>query len=175
MFAFFSQPPAPGFQKVSQVQLLRADRQAFVRLGETFNGSLKVVPGAGKPLDPLIERLENDVSVTTLCYRLQRKRVQVVRKAIQTRWTRRDRRPQVQTGRRATSFKKGTKGKSKGKNKKREQVPTGLKGMHSRTPQCDQICYGYNLGTCKQGSACPRKHVCAVPGCYTNHPQTEHQ
>ena len=44
MFAIFSQPPAPGFQKVSQAQLLRADRQAFVRLSETFNGSLKVMP-----------------------------------------------------------------------------------------------------------------------------------
>ncbi|CAK9057508.1 unnamed protein product, partial [Durusdinium trenchii] len=64
MFAVFSQPAAPGFSKISQAQLLRADRQAFVRLSETFTGSLKVMPMAGKPLDPMIEKLENDVSVT---------------------------------------------------------------------------------------------------------------
>ena len=77
----------------------------------------------------------------------------------------------------ANKFQKGnTKGAPKGgKNKKREPVPQALKGMHSRTPQGDPICFGYNLGTCKQGSSCSRKHVCAVPGCYKNHPQTEHQ
>ena len=64
MFAIYSQSPAPGFQKVSQAQMLRADRQAFIRLGENFSGSLKVAPMAGKPLDPLIEKLETDVSVT---------------------------------------------------------------------------------------------------------------
>ena len=32
MFAIFAQPAAPGFQKVSQAQLLRADHQAFIRL-----------------------------------------------------------------------------------------------------------------------------------------------
>lgn len=175
MFAVFSQPPAPGFQKVTQAQLLRADRQAFVRLGETFNGSLKVMPMAGKPLDPLIEKLETDVSVTYFMLPMsthgsssgsQGDSSKVDKKRQETPST--DKPP-------ANKFQKGAKGKGKSKNKKREPVPTGLKGMHSRTPQGDQICYGYNLGTCKQGSACPRKHVCAVPGCYKAHPQTEHQ
>ena len=49
---------------------------------------------------------------------------------------------------------------------KNKPQPNTTKGRHSRTPQGDQICFGYNLGTCKQGSACPRKHVCAVPGCH---------
>ena len=34
LFTMFQQAPAPGFQKVSQAQLLRADRQAFLRLNE---------------------------------------------------------------------------------------------------------------------------------------------
>ena len=42
MFAIYAQAPAPGFQKVSQSQLLRADRHSFVRLSETFTGNLKV-------------------------------------------------------------------------------------------------------------------------------------
>ena len=64
MFALYAQAPAPGFQKVTQAQLLRADRQAFVRISEQFTGSLKSFAGAGKPLDPLIERLESDMTVT---------------------------------------------------------------------------------------------------------------
>ena len=62
-------------------------------------------------------------------------------------------------------FHKGSKAKGKGKSKKRKPVPSGRKGMHSRTAKGDQICYGYNLGTCKQGSACPRKHVCMFVLC----------
>eukprot|EP00434_Breviolum_minutum_P016189 symbB.v1.2.014265.t1/scaffold1033.1/size247163/3 len=64
LFSVYSQAVAPGFQKISQSQLLRADRQAFVRLGELFSGSLKQGAGPGKPLDPYIVQLENDVSVT---------------------------------------------------------------------------------------------------------------
>jgi len=175
MFAIFSQPAAPGFQKVSQAQLLRADRQAFVRLSETFNGSLKVMPMAGKPLDPMIERLESDVSVT---YFMLPVPSQTGSSGSQGDANKVDKKRQETANAdkpQPNKFQKGSKGKGKGKNKKREPVPSGLKGMHSRTPQGDQICYGYNLGTCKQGSACPRKHVCAVPGCYKNHPQTEHQ
>ena len=174
MFAVFSQPAAPGFSKISQAQLLRADRQAFVRLSETFTGSLKVMPMAGKPLDPMIEKLENDVSVTyfMLPVPIQSNSSNVS----DSNKTDKKRQAEASSEKpQPNKFTKNTKGKGKGKNKKREPVPAGLKGTHSRTPQGDQICFGYNLGTCKQGSACPRKHVCAVPGCYKNHPQTEHQ
>lgn len=40
MFAMMAQAPAPGFQRISQAQLLRADRQAFVRIGELCNGAV---------------------------------------------------------------------------------------------------------------------------------------
>ena len=175
MFAVFSQPPAPGFQKVTQAQLLRAGRQAFVRLGETFNGSLKVMPMAGKPLDPLIEKLETDVSVTYFMLPMSTYSSSIGSQGDSSKVDKKRQETPSADKPQANKFQKGTKGKGKSKNKKREPVPTGLKGMHSRTPQGDQICYGYNLGACKQGSACPRKHVCAVPGCYKAHPQTEHQ
>ena len=64
LFALYSQTPAPGFQKISQTQLLGADRQAFVKLGELHTGPVKPGPGPGKLLDPLVGRLEHDVSVT---------------------------------------------------------------------------------------------------------------
>ena len=64
MFAIYSQAPAPGFQKVSQSQLLRADRHSFVRLSENFTGNLKVAPTTGLPLDPLIAKFDTDMSIT---------------------------------------------------------------------------------------------------------------
>ena len=57
LFSLYAQAP-------TQAQLLRADRQAFVRISEQFTGSLKTFAGASKPLDPLIERLEADMTVT---------------------------------------------------------------------------------------------------------------
>ena len=54
LFNIYSQSVARGFHKVSQAQLLRADRQAFVRLGELFTGLLKQGTGPGKALDPYI-------------------------------------------------------------------------------------------------------------------------
>ena len=175
MFAVFSQPPAPGFQKVSQAQLLRADRQAFVRLGEMFSGSLKVLPMAGKPLDPLIERLETDVTVTYFMLPVASHSTSSSSQGDSSKVDKKRSDAVPSDKPQPNKFQKSAKGKGKGKNKKREPVPQGLKGMHSRTPQGDQICFGYNLGTCKQGAACARKHVCAVPGCYKNRPQTEHQ
>ena len=171
MFEIYSQSPAPGFSKVSQAQLLRADRQSFIRLSEMFTGSLKATTTAGYPLDPHIEKLYTDVSVTYYMLPIPTSS-QSSSSSDKTDKKRPEAAPKAAAP--ANKFlKSGTKGKGKGK--KREPVPQALKGMHSRTPQGDAICFGYNLGTCKHGSSCQRKHVCAVPGCYKNHPQTEHQ
>ena len=179
LFSLYAQAPAPGFQKVTQAQLLRADRQAFVRMSEQFTGSLKTFAGAGMPLDPLIERLEADMTVTYFMLPIPAGHGQ---SGSSTDKPDKDKkRPDAPgTNKGPTNTNKHQKGASKGSNKgpkgkKRDPVPQSLKGMHSRTPQGDPICFAFNLGSCKQGTACPRKHVCAVPGCYKAHPQTEHQ
>ena len=64
MFALMEQPPAPGFARVTQAHVLRADRQAFIRLGEQVNGALKPRADGTKPLDDVINTLANDVSVS---------------------------------------------------------------------------------------------------------------
>ena len=172
LFALYSQSPAPGFQKISQAQLLRADRQAFIRMSELFTGSLKGPVTAGKPLDPYIDRLESDMTVTYFMLP-----VPIGHGGSSGDKADKDRkRPETPGNKNTQPPKKVPKGASKGnsKGKKRDPIPQALKGMHSRTPQGNPICFGYNLGTCKQGSKCPRQHVCAVPGCYKDHPQTEH-
>ena len=152
---------------------MRADRQAFIRMSELFTGSLKGPVTAGKPLDPYIERSESDMTVTYFMLP-----VPVSHGGSSSDKADKDKkRPETPGNKGTQPPKKVPKGASKGnsKGKKRDPVPQALKGMHSRTPQGDPICFGYNLGTCKQGSKCPRQHVCAVPGCYKDHPQTEHQ
>ena len=173
LFSLYSQPPAPGFQKVSQAQLLRADRQAFIRLSELHTGSLKSAVGAGKPLDPYVEKLEGDMTVTYFMLPVPTSHsASSADKGDKD--TKRPSPPNTKGGQTPKKFQKGSsKGGNKGK--KRDPMPQALKGMHSRTPQGDPICFSYNLGTCKQGASCPRKHVCAVPNCYKGHPQTEHQ
>jgi hypothetical protein len=179
MFALYAQSPAPGFQKVTQAQLLRADRQAFVRFSEQFTGSLKSYAGAGRPLDPFIEKLESDMTVTYFMLPIPVSHGQSASSGDKVdkdkKWPEAPSGNKGQTG--GNKFQKGTsKGAQKGsKGKKRDPVPQSLKGMYSRTPQGDPICFGYNLGSCKQGDSCPRKHVCAVPGCYKAQPQSEHQ
>ena len=168
MFAIYSQPPAPGFQKVSQAQILRADRQSFVRLNEMFTGSLKSAPMAGLPLDALIEKFDTDMSITYYMLPVQSSQAATAPDKVDKKRVE----PAPKSGAPPPKYQKDGKGKSKGK--KREPIPQALKGMHSRTPQGDPICFGYNLGTCKNTS-CQRKHVCAVPGCYKSDPQTEHQ
>ena len=64
MFALYTQPAAPTFAKVSQTQLLRADRQSFLRLAELVAGGFKVGPSGTLPLDDAINMLQNDMTVT---------------------------------------------------------------------------------------------------------------
>ena len=173
LFALYAQSPAPGFAKISQSQLLRADRQAFVRMSELFTGSLRAPIAAGKPLDPYIEKLESDMTVTYFMLPMPTSHA-----SSSTDKAEKDKkRPDAPNVKGAQPPKKVPKGNAKGssKGKKREPIPQALKGHHSRTPQGEAICFGFNLGTCKQGSKCPRHHVCSVPGCYKAHPQTEHQ
>ena len=168
LFALYAQSRAPGFSKISQSQLLRADRQAFIRMSELFTGSLKAPIAAGKPLHPYIEKLESDMTVTYFMLPVPTSHA-AVRQTSRIK-TRRDLTRQIQ---KVVNHPRRFPSKGNSKGKKRDPIPQALKGHHARTPQGEPICFGFNLGTCKQGSKCPRQHVCSVPGCYKAHPQTE--
>ena len=64
MFTLYTQPSAPGFNKVSQAQLLRADRQSFLRLAEMVTDGFKANAAGILPLDDAFDRLHNDVRVS---------------------------------------------------------------------------------------------------------------
>ena len=177
LFGLLAQPPAPGFAKISQAQLLRADRQSFVRMGEKANGSLKPDPAGVRPLDAIIEDLYNDVSVSYFLLPLPLSSHDSAKDSSNKSSSsatkpanKRDHEDGSNPGGTKNKFAKG-KGKSK---TKRDPMPQGLRGMWSRTKDGKPICFSYNLGKCTAGDKCPREHICCVPNCGKAHPQTEH-
>ena len=64
MFNFMAQTPAPGYAKISHTQLLRADRQAFLRLAETVSPPFTENAAGTLPIDDALNRLDTDVTVT---------------------------------------------------------------------------------------------------------------
>jgi len=54
------------------------------------------------------------------------------------------------------------------------KMPQKLIGMNS-THDGRPICFGYNLGNCRQGASCTRLHVCCKPGCGASHPLADHK
>ena len=125
-------------------------------------------------MDPLIEKLESDVSVTY--FMLPHASSQSSKEPASSS-TDGAKRKQQATKQADTSkyLKKGGKGPGKAKAKARDPMPAALQGMHSRTPKGLPICFAYNLGSCKAGVKCSHEHVCCVPGCYKQHPHLEHQ
>ena len=167
LFTMFQQAPAPGFQKVSQAQLLRADRQAFLRLNELSAGSLKPDATGKRALDDFIDSLHFDVSVTYFLLPIQNQSgssptsppTGAPKRIIEHHGTPP---PKKQ--------KKGGKGRGKGGG--RDPTPKGLRGGYTRTEDNRPICFNYNLNKCNDPS-CARVHVCTV--CRKAHPQTEHK
>ena len=139
MFAIYAQSPAPGFQKVSQAQMLRADRQAFIRLGENFSGSLKIAPMAGKPLDPLIEKLETDVSVTYFMLPVS-SHSGASASADSSKSDKRKAEVAATDKPQPNKFQKGSKGKGKSKGKKeRAGAPVVEGNALSHSPRSDMF------------------------------------
>ena len=64
MFNMMSQSVAPGFTAPGQTQLLRADRQSFLRLAEMVTTGFKADGIGNLPLDAAFEQLHTDVTVT---------------------------------------------------------------------------------------------------------------
>ena len=172
LFALLTQLPAPGFGRPGHAQLLRADRQAFMRLAETVSPPYHINAAGVLPLDLAFDQLHNDVTVT---YHMLPVPLGRHRDDDKTSNATSTKTPPIKKtpGGNKTGGAPSSKGKGGGKNK-RQPMPHQLHGMHHKTPSGKAICFNFNLGKCKD-KKCPREHVCCMPGCYKNHPQTEHE
>ena len=168
LFNLMAAPNIPGYSKVSLQQVIRTDQQAFARLAELVNGSLKERPDGSLPLDAALEGLCNDSSVMVFMQPLPHKSASTAAAASSQPSAskpppRADDHP----------AKRQKKGKGKGGKRQRDPVPSALEGCSSRTPEGKAICYNYNLKKCDAGDSCPRQHVCGK--CFKKHPFLDHR
>ena len=63
LFSVMQQPVAPGFAKISLIQLLRTDRIAFARMTELARTGIKPSSTGVRPLDALMSSMRSDSTV----------------------------------------------------------------------------------------------------------------
>ena len=187
------QPPPPGHRQVDLVQIMRADRAAWLHIAENIS-SLKKLPDGSLPLDSAFESLPSVPHVTfyllpTLGANKQPgKRPGAPLSDAESK-------PKTKSARRREALKRklsgqggdvpppptpipgaaSRKGRGKGSREGR-QFPIELKGMMSRMPNGKRICWDFNcLAGCPNGEDCPNgAHVCMRPKCFQPHPQHKH-
>lgn len=178
LFSHLERVPPAGYDHVSKEQLLRADKQGWIRLAEILP-SIKRQPDGSRPLDAGFASLRTDPSVIFHLLPLPTTIRKQSKPNKPQRYTEdREREDSPNPVKRRKGDKKG-KGKGKNKGKQSEdRMPAELKGLRSNTKSGERICWNYNLPSQKcsfasAGEACKRgRHVCMK--CEGAHPQYEH-
>ena len=176
LFQLMRQPAPPGFKQPTLVQLLRTDRQCFVRMQELARDGIKPRPDGTRPLDAILGNMHNDSSV--MFYMLPTQQAQRERSRSPNR-----KKKQWENDKGNKEWKKQSwysqqedpkKGKYKGQQWNSGKLPIALKGCASATPDGKRICFSFNISTCDKaqpGGSCDKgAHVCATKGCFGNHP-----
>ena len=178
MFQVMRQPAPPGFKQPGITQLLRTDRQAFVRMQELTRDGIKPKPDGTRPLDQILQDMAQDHTV--MFYMLptiapaSRKADKPKPKAKAAAWeghgnddgqnwkkTKPSQWKQQQKGQKHW----GAGGASAGK------LPAALKGCAASLPDGSRLCFAYNISGCDKGDNCDKgKHLCATKGCHDKHP-----
>ena len=185
------QSPPPGHRQVDLVQVMRADRAAWLHIAESIS-SLKKLPDGTLPLDSAFDALPSVPHVTFYLLptlgtgKGPAKRPDAPHSDSEAK-------PKTKSARRREALKRKLgaqgsnvpppqvqatlprKGRGKGSREGR-QFPSELKGMMSRMPNGKRICWDFNcLAGCSNGDGCPNgAHVCMRPKCFQPHPQHKH-
>eukprot|EP00435_Cladocopium_sp_Y103_P067068 s523_g29.t1 len=172
----------PGYSATTLVQVLRADRAAFLYIAENIT-TLKRDSGNVLPLE---KHLPNILARPSVSFHLLPLAHGTAQRTAQPkanpnkRKLGQDAEPVAASIR--TSVPSKGKGKGKGKGKRRGRgpnVPKDLIGKALQTPSGERICWPYNMSSgCKDaqpGQKCSRGlHVCAEPGCGKPHGLPQH-
>ena len=187
------QSPPPGHRQVDLVQIMRADRAAWLHIAQSLS-SLKKLPDGTLPLDSAFDSLPSVPHVTF--YLLPTIGTSKgPNKRSEAPLSDGESRPKTKSARRREALKRklsgqssgvppppapvpgapSRKGRGKGSREGR-QFPSELKGMMSRMPNGKRICWDFNcLAGCANGDDCPNgAHVCMRPKCFQPHPQHKH-
>ena len=174
LFQLMRQPAPPGFKQPSLVQLLRTDRQCFVRMQELARDGIKPRPDGTRPLDAILQNMHNDSSVMFYmlpAQQVHRERSRSPYKDKKSSWNKQDKWNANESWQ--GWEKKQGKG-NKGQQWNSGKLPLALKGCASATPDGKRICFSFNISTCDKaqpGGSCDKgAHVCATKGCHEYHP-----
>ena len=176
LFQILRQAAPPGFKQPSVTQLLRADRQAFVRMQELSRDGVKPQADDTRPLDAMIQGLPQDHAVMYYMLPTQPQakakpdKPQPKSQEWSSNWQNQSK----------TNYKASDKVWKKGKTKRGHMYPSGrklpiaLKGCASCLPNGSRLCFAYNIDGCNKaqaGETCERGyHLCATKGCGEKHP-----
>eukprot|EP00435_Cladocopium_sp_Y103_P037752 s2763_g10.t1 len=176
LFQLLRQAPPPGFRAPGVTQLLRADRQAFVRMQELTREGIRPRPDGTRPLDDIIRSLPTDHTVvyymlpTAEPSKAPTPKTPKAAAPAPAPWQNWQKGGDSSSwrGAKQTQWKKPKKAGNAG------QLPIQLKGCDGATPDGARICYAYNINGCSKaadGESCDKgKHVCATRGCHGKHP-----
>ena len=159
----------PGFQQTTIGQLLRADREVFVRLSQ----SVKDIRGTGgnKPLDKAILDTLQDPSVMFHLVPLPSGGAA----ASASYGASKDKNDDESRGSYYSPYQGKGRGKGKSKHKKggSASAPKGFKNCTGRDAKGRPLCFDWNLGKCSKapaGASCSKgRHSCFKFGCYKPH------
>lgn len=176
----------PGYSNTTVVQVLRADRAAFMYLAEIIT-SLKRTPNGELPLEVELPKVlvRPSVSFHLLPLTAQPPKVSPAAKANPNNQNKRKHEdakpsPRDQPGSKGQPSRKGKgKGKTKNKRGRGPNVPKDLVGKSLETADGRRICWPFNLPSgctdAAPGGQCTRGvHVCAEPGCGKPHSMKNH-
>ena len=160
-------PATPAGSKVTVGQVMRADKQAFVKMAEWTSD------GVRPPLEQVLEKVRADPSVV---YHLLQAPVSQ-RQESSAQLPQKRKQPESEPASRPN--KKGNaKGKGKSKTKRGNNAPKELRDKQRALSNGERICWNFNLGVCQDaepGGRCPRgHHVCAEPHCQQAHQMKHH-
>jgi hypothetical protein len=189
MFSHLTRSAPPGFMSPSLQQVLRADRELFVKMGEASRGGITACASGVLPLDEAMKVLMNSASVQF--HFLPLPSGGGVSRGQQQVFSDQTGAENSQfTGRRSSSGdddgkfrKRPRKGDGKGKKgfvggKGIPAMPNELKGMWFKTGDGKRICFAYNMrsGCSNPDNNCPKGvHVCCKPRCGKNHSLKDHR
>ena len=171
----------PGYAQVSLIQLLRADRAAWLHIAEKLT-SLKRDSHGVLPLETELQTVLAHPTVSFHLLPLPLKAVSEKPPATPKAAAQPPRKTRSRTPIRNQPPSKG-KGKGKGGKGKRGRgpnIPRGLIGKSLQTKSGDRLCWAFNLPQgcqeAKVGKKCPRGvHLCAEPNCEQPHSMQNHR
>ena len=170
----------PGYAQVTLIQLLRADRAAWLHIAEKLTSLKRDNHG----VLPLETELQNVLAHPTVSFHL----LPLPLKSASDKPVHPKAAPQPPRKTRSRSpirTQAPSKGKGKGKNNKGKRgrgpnIPRGLIGKSLQTKSGDRLCWAFNLPQgcqeAKAGEKCPRGvHLCSEPNCEQPHSMQNHR